>query len=99
MIGGADVVEVLVAQDNHVDLVGGAADMAQAVEELRKIRRQSDIDQDGARCTAHQVGVGSAVLETDLVDILRRLDQGADIVAEEDRKLGRLAVAHDSAAL
>ncbi len=48
---------------------------------------------------AHQIGVGGAVLETDLVDVLGGLDQRADVVVQQNRKRARLAVAHGLAAL
>jgi hypothetical protein len=99
MIGGADVIEMFMAENHHVDLVRRTVDMMQAFQQRRKIGGQSDVDQDGSRFAAHQIDVGGAVLETDLVDVLGRLNQRADVVVHDDRKRARLAVAHGLAAL
>ena len=65
---------------------------------MRIVRRQPDIDHDGARTAAHQIGVRRAVLETDLVDVVRRLDQRADLAVEQGLERARLALAHELAA-
>jgi hypothetical protein len=99
MIGGADVIEMFVAEDHHVDLVGRAADMFEALQQMREVGRQPDVDHDGSGFSAHHIGVGGAVRETDLVDVLRRLDQRADVIFQENWKRARFAVAHGLAAL
>src|SRR5271156_6551333 len=63
------------------------------------IRGQPDIDHDGAGLAAHQIGIGGAVLETDLIDVFGRFNQRANAVVEQDRKRAGLAVAHGPAAL
>src|SRR6202030_4411197 len=73
VIRGADVVEMFVAENQYVDLVGRTADMVEAFHEMREIRGQPDIDHDGPRPATHQIGVGGAVLEADLVDVRGRL--------------------------
>ena len=98
MIGRADVVEMLVAQHHHVDLLGRDAEMVEAGQQMRIVRRQADVDHDGARAAAHQIGVRRAVLEADLVDVLGRLDQRADVAVEEGLEGARPAVAHEFAA-
>ena len=40
-----------------------------------------------------------AVLETDLIDVVSRLDQRADLAVEQDPERARLAVAHEFAAV
>ena len=99
MIGRADMVEMLVAQHHHVDLFGRAAEMVEARQQMRIVRRQPDVDHDGARAAAHQIGVRRAVLETDLVDVLGRLDQRADLAVEQGLERARPAVAHELAAV
>ena len=99
MIGRADVIEMLVAEHQHVDLFRRAVEVMQAFQQRRIIRGQPDVDHDGPGFAAHQIGVGGAVLEADLVDVLGRLDQRADVVVQQDRKRARLAVAHGLAAL
>ena len=99
VIGRADVIEMLVAEHNHVDFFRRTVEVMQAFQQRRIIRGQPDIDHDGPRLAAHQIGVGGAVLEADLVDIFGRLDQRADVVVQQDRKRARLAVAHGLAAL
>src|SRR5467141_1457513 len=47
MIGGADGVEMFVAENQHVDLVGRAVDMMEAFQQGRIVGRQPDIDHDG----------------------------------------------------
>ena len=98
MIGRADMVEMLVAQHHHVDIVGLHADMVEACQEMRIVRGQPDIDHDGARTAAHQIGVRRAVLETDLIDVLGRLDQRADVAVEQRLERARSALAHEVAA-
>ena len=98
MIGRADVVEMLVAQHHHVDLLGRDAEMVEAGQEMRIVRRQADVDHDRPRAAAHQIGVRRAVLEADLVDVLGRLDQRADVAVEEGLEGARPAVAHEFAA-
>ena len=99
MIGRADVVEMFVAQYHHVDLLGCDAEMVEAGQEMRIVRRQADVDHDRARAAAHQIGVRRAVLEADLVDVLGRLDQRADVAVEQGLEGARPAVAHEFAAL
>src|SRR5882757_7972457 len=99
MIGGTDVIEMLVTQNQNVDLVRRAAEMIEAFQQMRKIGGQPDVDHDGSGFAAHQVGVGRAVLETDLVYVFGGLDQRADVIVQDDRKRTRLAVAHGLAAL
>ncbi len=65
---------------------------------MRIVRGQPDIDHDGARAAAHQIGVGRAVLEADLIDVLGRLDQRADVAVEQGLERARLALAHEVAA-
>src|SRR4051794_24186851 len=95
MIGRADVIEVLVAQHHHVDFFGRDADMVQAGQQMRIIARQPDIDHDGPPAAAHQIGIRRAVLETDLVDVVSRLDQGTDLSVEQRLEGARPAVAHE----
>jgi hypothetical protein len=97
MIGGADVIEMFVAEDHHVDLVGRAAEMFEALQQMREVGGQPDVDHDGSGFSAHQIGVGGAVGEPDLIDVLGRLDQRADVVFQENRKRAWLAVAHVAA--
>src|ERR1700722_20439731 len=49
--------------------------------------------------SAHHIGVGGAVGEADLVDILGRLDQRADVIFQDNRKRAWFAVAHGLAGL
>ena len=77
---------------------GGHAEMVEACQQMRIVRRQPDVDHDGARAAAHQIGVGRAVLEADLVDVLGRLDQRADLAVEQGLERARPAVAHGLAA-
>src|SRR6266403_190164 len=60
---------------------------------------QPDVDHDGSGFSAHQIGIRSAVLEADLIDVLGRLNQRADVIVQENRKRAGLAVAHGLAAL
>src|ERR1700716_3669318 len=99
MIGGADVIEMFMAENQHIDLFRRAVDMMQAFQQGRIIRGQPDVDHDGSGFSAHQIGVGGAVLETDLVDVLGRLNQRTDVIVQDHRKRARLAVAHGLAAL
>src|SRR5258705_12959188 len=99
MIGRTDVIEMLVAENQHVDLVRRTAEMIEAFQQVRIVRGQPGIDHDGAGFSAHQVGIGGAVLEADLVDVLGCLNQRADVVVQENRKRARLAVAHGLVAL
>ena len=98
MIGRADMVEMLVAQHHHVDIVGLHADMVEACQQMRIVRGQPDIDHDGARTAAHQIGVRRAVLETDLIDVLGRLDQRTDVAVEQRLEGARSPLAHEVAA-
>ena len=98
MPGRADMVEMLVAQHHHVDIVRLHADMVEACHEMRVVRGQSDIDQNGARAAAHQVSVGCAVLEADLIDVLGRLDQRSDLGVEQYLERTGPALAHDGPA-
>src|SRR5215212_12101148 len=95
MIGGADVVQMLVAENHHVDLVGRTIEIMEAFQQGRKIRRQPDIDHDGSGTAAQQIGIRGAVLEPDLVDVLGCLYQGAGVIVQENRKRTRLAFAHE----
>ena len=93
------MVEMLVAQHHHVDFFGRAVEVLQARQQMRIVRRQPDIDHDGARTAAHQIGVRRAVLETDLVNVVGRLDQRADLAVEQGLERARLALAHELAAV
>jgi hypothetical protein len=99
MIRGADVIEMFVTENYHVDLLRRTVGVMQAFQQRRVICRQPDVDHDGSGFAAHKIGVGGAVLETDLVDVLGRLNQGADVSVQENRKTARLAAAHWFAAL
>ena len=92
------MVEVLVAQHHHVDVVGLHAEVVETFQQMRIVRGQPDIDQDGARAAAHQIGVCRAVLEADLIDVLGRLDQRADVAVEQGLERARFALAHGLAA-
>src|ERR1700716_4179297 len=98
MIGCADVIEMLVAQHHHVDFFGRDADMVQASQQMRIIARQPDVDHDGPFAAANQIAVRRAVLETDLVDVVGRLDQAADLAVEQRLEGAWPAVAHVLAA-
>src|SRR5215212_9571223 len=95
MIGGADVIQMLVAENQHVDLVGRTTKMMEAFQQGRKIRRQPDIDQDGSGAAAQQIGIRGAVLKPNLVDVLGCLYQGAGVIVQENRKRTRFAFAHE----
>src|SRR5438445_710250 len=82
----------------YLELLGGKADVLQAGDEVRVVRRQADIDHDGPQAAAHQIGVGRAVLEADLVDVLCRLDQRADVAVEQGLEWACPALAHELAA-
>src|SRR5258708_29547068 len=73
--------------------------MMEALQPGRMVGRQSGVDHDGPLASAHQIGIGGAVLETDLVDVVGRRNQRTDVIVEDDRKRARLAVAHWLAAL
>jgi hypothetical protein len=98
MIGGADMVEMLMAQHHHIDLVRRDADMVEAGEEVRKVRGQPDIDQNRALGSYDEIGIGRAVLEADLVDVRGRQNQGADLGLEQGLEGRGPAVAHGFAA-
>ena len=98
MIGRADMVEVLVAQHHHIDFFRGDADMVQTRQQVRIIGRQPDVDHDGAPAAAHQIGVGGAVLESDLVDVVGRLDQRTLVAVEQRLERAWFTVAHELAA-
>src|SRR6185437_15922488 len=83
-VGGADVVEMFVAENYHVDLIQPAAEVIEAFQQMDEVRGQPDIDHDGPRFAPHQIGVGGAILESDLVDLLGGLDQRADGIVEEN---------------
>src|SRR5258708_39787540 len=87
------------AQNEDVDFFRRAGDMTEACQQCRVIGGQPDVDHDGPPAPANQIGIGGAVLETDLVDVLGRLNQRTDVIVEDDRKRARLAVAHWLAAL
>src|SRR6185436_9456416 len=63
------------------------------------IRGQPDIDHEGARTAAHQIGVCRAILETDLIDILGRLDQRTDVAVEQGLERAWPTLAHEGAAV
>src|SRR5882757_806023 len=73
--------------------------MRKAFQKMREIRGQPDVDHDRARRAAHEVSIGGAVLETDLIDVLRRLNQGTDVGIQQRDERARLAVVHEVAAL
>src|SRR5207249_6660141 len=99
MVRRANVIEMFVAQNQHVDFFRRAVDMMEAFQQGRIVGGQPDVDHDGPLASAHQIGTGGAVLETDLVDVLGRLNQRTDVIVQDDRKWARLAVAHWLAAL
>jgi len=94
MPGRADVIDMLMAQHHDIDFFRWAVEVMQTFQKRGIVRGQSDVDHDGSGFSPHQISVGAAVLEADLVDVLGRLDQRADVVVQEDRKRTRLAVAH-----
>jgi hypothetical protein len=56
--------------------------MVEAGEEMRKIAREPDVDQDRAFRPDHEIGIGRAVLEADLIDIGCGRDQRAGLGIE-----------------
>src|SRR4029077_20861960 len=94
----ADMIEMLMAQHHDVDFFRWAVEVMQTFQKRRIVRGQSDVDHDGSGFSPHQIGVGAAVLEADLVDVLGRLDQRTDVVVQEDRKRAHFAFAHGLAA-
>ena len=76
------MIEMFVTEHHHVDLVGGIIDMVKACDEVRVILGQPDIDHDRALCAAHEIGVGGAVLEADLVDVLGCLNQSTAVAVQ-----------------
>jgi len=99
MIGGADVIEMLVAEYQQVDFVRRDADVIEAGQQMRIVCRQPDINHDGALAADHEIGICRAVLEADLVDVRSRLDQRADVAVEQGLEWARSTVAHGFAAV
>src|SRR6185312_10947992 len=94
MIGRADMVEMLVGEHHHVDLLRLDADMIEAGEEVRVVGRKADIDHDGALGADHDIGVGGTVLEAHLIDVGCGLDQGRNLDIEQGLERRRAAVTH-----
>ena len=99
MIGCADMVKMLVAEDHHVNALGRDSRDARGRSSrcgwLDERPTSIKIVRDWCR---DEIGVGGAILEADLIDIGARLDQRAGLAFQQGLEWGGTAVAHGLAA-
>ncbi len=74
----ADVIQVFMGQNDHVQVFRLAGEVSQTLLDVRIGRSQANIDQHSSRCAPDEISIGRTAFEAELINILRCFGQGKE---------------------